>query len=342
MSKGFVKTWRSEADIPQLWQNTTLFCVYQKLKILAARPGWTVTLSIPALAKRLCLSPNTLQKSIKELAEIGLIYAGKNEEGVTRLELLFCENEPNLEGLTVGVTRATSKQLAQARRTAPKRVSKNDMPAKPSMSKNDIPTISKNDMPTLYKQEELHSKKTTNPLLSPMDFMAEFATFWNLYPNKKGKQRAIRRWKRGAYDVNKILPVLAKQKKLREWNKQDGQFVPRADAYLNQKRWEDVLPEGEEFYILDFKQPKTERETTLSNWLCAVSPSLLENDNQKINSVFEKDRCAFEEIVALAGTVSAAFEIMRHGWRKGCNGMLSIREKAAAYRDELKREGKIV
>lgn len=178
--------------------------------------------------------------------------------------------------------------------------------------------------------------------MSPLNLQSNgFADFWDAYPNKKGKQRAIQKWKSLNCDAELILPVLEKQKRLRDWVKQEGQFVPHADAYLNQKRWEDHLPQGEEAYILDFKQPTTERERVLFRWLDATNPALLSNDNQKINSVFEPDRALFEQIVSkCGGNLQMAFEVMRHGWRTGCSTMRAICERTAVYLDELREVNK--
>lgn len=336
MGKGYVKTWRCEEDIPGLWNNPGTFCAYHKLKILAVRPEWTVTAPWAVLAKRMAVSVGTLRKAVAELEKMGLIRAGQTPGGVTRLELVCGDEEPDL-GILTGAKRGAGKE-AQTRGAAPGCMSKIDMPGKVEMSKFDTPQMSKFDMSTsLYKQKVTENKKTT-PTTPPTLFGGGFAAFWDVYPNKKAKDRAVKRWNRGNYDTGVILPKLQQQLRLREWVKDGGRFIPRADAYLNQKRWEDVLPDGEEFFILDFKQPKTERETTLRNWLEAVNPALLNYDNQKINGAFENDRADFEEIVVrCGGNVQTAFAVMRHGWRCGCNSMRGIRERVPAYLDELKR-----
>ena len=116
--------------------------------------------------------------------------------------------------------------------------------------------------------------------------------------------------------------------------------MPHARTYPNQKRYEDVLPYGEEYYTLDFKQPKTKREVLLTAWLEATNPDLLKNDNQKINSAFEPDRVMFEQIVArCGGNLQEAFAVLRHGWQLGCNTMRAIAERAAAYINDLNEKG---
>ena len=342
-SKGYIKLWRSEADIPQLWQSALLFSTYQKLKMLADRTDWAVAIPVRKLAPKMGMSVDTLRKATAELARIGLIRCGQTDEGVSRFELVFMDNEPDFSQVSMRVPVAKKE---------PKPVLKISTPPVLNFSTTNTPSVLNSSTtpvlnfrtPLYREQERVTNNKTTTPLLFPQaeqenDFMACFAAFWTAYPNKKSKQRAVKRWKKGKYNLAEILPILEKQKRLRDWVKADGQFVPRADAYLNQRRWEDALPTGEEAYILDFKDPKTPREKVLHDWVEATNPELLKNDLQKINSVFEYDRIFFEKMVAICGgDVQQAFNVMRHGWRLGCTTMRAICERAASYLDELKSE----
>lgn len=349
--------WRIEEEIVPLWANQTLYNTYHKLLDIASRPDWAVEVPLRKLAKRMYMSVNTLRKAVAKLAEMGLLRVDMGEGEVSRFELVFGDGEPDLSRLRMGSVSATAQSQALRKEPKPKPegenlfsgVSKNDTSSVSNfdtkmtrvVSKNDTPTVSNFDTPYIRKQEVTDSKNTTTPLLFPQDdVMADFAVFWAEYPNKKSKQRAIKRWRKGNYRLAEILPVLKRQKQLREWVKADGQFVPRADAYLNQRRWEDALPEGEEYYILDLTNPKTEREKVLFNWLDATNPNLLQNGNQKINSAFEPDRALFEQIVLkCGGNLQRAFDVMRHGWKVGCFTLRAICDRTAAYLDEMK-EGK--
>ena len=366
MSKGYIKLYRSEADIPQLWESARLFSTYQKLKVLADRADWAVTMPVRQLAKQMSMSVTTLKKTTKELAQIGLIRAENTADGVSRLVLIFADNEPDLARLNVGALTAAQT----TRKTVPAVLNFSTTPAlkfdttKAAIVSNfDTTPVSNFDTPLYGIQEVTTNKKTTTPYNPPTKngqpikqvqsgalfdvvqteqasgFMDCFAAFWRAYPNKKSKQRAIKRWKKGNYNLAEILPVLEKQKRLRNWVKADGQYVPRADAYLNQKRWEDELPTSEEAYILDFKTPKTERERVLHDWIEATNPELLKNDNQKINSVFEFDRIYFEKLVAFCGgNLQTTFNVMRHGWRLGCTTLRAISDRAASYLDDIKSQ----
>lgn len=376
MGKGFVRIYRSEADIPQLWENAALFCVYQKLKMVALWPEGVIKRPSRVLARQCAVSRNTLYKAIGELEKLGLLDVDISDRNTWALRVKYVEQEPR-QNTPLGEPEAADEaQLSNETENAAPSVLEPAMAAAepsaqanhfvgstqmvPAGSKNEpipVPVVqnlnqggSKNEpvavqnlnQPPLYR-DYLYINNIYNPhnppTLAQKD--AGFELFWNAYPNKRGKQAALKKWTNGKYNPADILPSLEKQKKLRDWVKADGKFVPHARTYLNQKRYEDVLPSGEEYYTLDFKQPKTEREVLLTAWLEATNPDLLKNDNQKINSAFEPDRVLFEQIVVkCGGNLQEAFAVLRHGWRLGCASLRAIAERAASYIDDLRENKK--
>lgn len=373
MGKGFVRIYRSEADIPQLWENAALFCVYQKLKMVALWPEGVIKRPIRVLARQCAVSVNTLRKAVSGLENLNLVEVDISDRNTWALRVKYVEQEPRqntplgepeaADGLPTSneTENAAPSVLEPAMAAAESSAQVNHFNQTdkmvPPVSKNDTTganlyqnltqVVSKNDttacqnltQPPLYK-DYLYINNIYTPYNPPMNQKLGFETFWTAYPNKKGKQPALKKWNSGKYDPDIILPVLEKQKKLRDWVKQDGHFVPLAKTYLNQKRYEDCLPQSEEYYILNFEHPQTAREKTLRAWIEATNPALLKNDNQKINNVFETDRALFEQIVAkCGGDLDFAFAVMRHGWQLGCNTMRAIAERAAAYINDLNEKG---
>jgi hypothetical protein len=373
MGKGFVRIYRSEADIPQLWENAALFCVYQKLKMVALWPEGVIKRPIRVLARQCAVSVNTLRKAVSGLENLNLVEVDISDRNTWALRVKYVEQEPrqntpfgepatadeapmpneaeNAAPAVLEPATAAAESSAQANHFVGSTqmvpaVSKNDTTGA-NLYQNLTQVVSKNDttacqnltQPPLYR-DYLYINNITTPYNPPMNQKLGFETFWTAYPNKKGKQPALKKWNSGKYDPDIILPVLEKQKKLRDWVKQDGHFVPLAKTYLNQKRYEDCLPQSEEYYILNFEHPQTAREKTLRAWIEATNPALLKNDNQKINNVFETDRALFEQIVAkCGGDLDFAFAVMRHGWQLGCNTMRAIAERAAAYINDLNEKG---
>lgn len=74
-----------------------------------------------------------------------------------------------------------------------------------------------------------------------------FATFWKLYPNKKGKAAAEKAWAKlrvtGAMS-DLMMTALSKQVVTPDWTKENGRFVPHPATWLNGKRWEDEIAEA--------------------------------------------------------------------------------------------------
>ena len=44
--------------------------------------------------------------------------------------------------------------------------------------------------------------------------------------------------------MERILQALALQKRSEQWTREDGRFVPHPATWINQRRWEDEMPEA--------------------------------------------------------------------------------------------------
>ena len=74
----------------------------------------------------------------------------------------------------------------------------------------------------------------------------DFDSFWQVYPRPTGKKAALKAWN-AAKDkppLADIIKALDAQKKSEQWRKDGGQFVPHPATWLNQGRWDDILPAG--------------------------------------------------------------------------------------------------
>ena len=72
----------------------------------------------------------------------------------------------------------------------------------------------------------------------------EFATFWEVYPNKKAKEAARKSFLKLKPDtalLAEMLKAIEIQKATPQWLKDDGQYIPMPSTWLNQKRWEDEI-----------------------------------------------------------------------------------------------------
>jgi len=71
-------------------------------------------------------------------------------------------------------------------------------------------------------------------------YTADFIEFWTKYPKKTGKGAAFSSWKKlSKTEKDKISDALDWQILSDQWTKDNGQFIPNPQTYLNQKRWDD-------------------------------------------------------------------------------------------------------
>ena len=69
-----------------------------------------------------------------------------------------------------------------------------------------------------------------------------FEQFWIAYPNKKTKKKAYDSWKKiNPSDklFKEIMSGLERSKSSKQWQKDDGQYIPHPTTWLNQERWND-------------------------------------------------------------------------------------------------------
>lgn len=74
-----------------------------------------------------------------------------------------------------------------------------------------------------------------------------FTSFWKTYPKKTGKGAANKSWKKlkpSKAMTEKIVASVVEHSKTKQWQKENGQFIPNPATFLNQRRWEDEINEG--------------------------------------------------------------------------------------------------
>lgn len=85
---------------------------------------------------------------------------------------------------------------------------------------------------------------TSFPSDSPLPPRGGFEKFWEIYPRKVNKQKAIIAWNKIAPDpvlLEKIIQAVSVAKQAEDWTKEQGRFIPHPTTWLNGHRWEDDL-----------------------------------------------------------------------------------------------------
>ena len=112
---------------------------------------------------------------------------------------------------------------------------------------------------TQYNTKEYNTKEFITkefitkdiPPISPKgktDCSDLFNKFWTAYPKHIAKQSAVKAFEKLKPDeklLEAMLKAIARQKESKQWEKDGGAFIPYPATWLNQRRWEDELPQVE-------------------------------------------------------------------------------------------------
>lgn len=111
-------------------------------------------------------------------------------------------------------------------------------------------------------QVNLDKKRTQNSISLNIknNNLEAFEKFWNQYPRKVSKKKALVAWIRIKPDettLKQILAALTAQMKSEQWQKDDGRFIPHPTTWLNGERWND---ESKKEAPVQIVQPVTRME----------------------------------------------------------------------------------
>ena len=70
----------------------------------------------------------------------------------------------------------------------------------------------------------------------------DFVRFWDAYPRKVDKPRAVRAWEKLGLEncsVESVMAGLQAAKFCEQWVRDGGRFIPHPATWLNGRRWED-------------------------------------------------------------------------------------------------------
>lgn len=87
------------------------------------------------------------------------------------------------------------------------------------------------------KGREGAKQPTEKPLKN--EYPEDFLKFWEAYPNKSSKAKALESWLKIKPSIEVVLSTLEWQVKSTKWLEKNGEFIPMASTYINQQRWLD-------------------------------------------------------------------------------------------------------
>ena len=110
-----------------------------------------------------------------------------------------------------------------------------------------------NESKSIEKDIEIDKEKDMDKQLSlvPQPALASndeklnllFEEFWKAYPKKVNKKNALREFKKKK-DIEALMPTiladLEYKKRSKQWNEDNGQYIPYPERYIKNERWNDV------------------------------------------------------------------------------------------------------
>ena len=105
------------------------------------------------------------------------------------------------------------------------------------------------------KTKNKNNTKTVPPVMSPEGTESiqsrGFEDFWKEYPKKQGKLNARKAWDKLCRServdemfLTVLMQGLRDRKESRDWQKDNGQYIPLPASWLNGRRWEDEVEKG--------------------------------------------------------------------------------------------------
>ena len=96
---------------------------------------------------------------------------------------------------------------------------------------------------------EMQDNKSSAKKYKQEKIGALFSRFWDSYPKHEGKQIAFKKFAKimkGCKSqeemealLKKMLKAIDESKYSRQWNKEDGRYIPKPQSWLEGRRWED-------------------------------------------------------------------------------------------------------
>ena len=166
------------------------------------------------LAKQMPYDTDTITRSLRELVD----------EGVLTLEGDVLFQKRMVRDADLSDKKSAAGKKGADRTNSQRRTPKNGQPDEPD-----------------GEEEETAGK---------VEKRGAFEKFWEAYPNKVGKQAALKAFEKArktGVKLETLIEAVEKQKESKKWKKNNGEFIPNPATWLNQGRWDDELErEGDE------------------------------------------------------------------------------------------------
>lgn len=220
-------TWALQAPIKR---SATKF-VLTLLGNCADGDSWEAFPSIAYIADCTALDRKTVVAALRFLCAEGYISDTGDRRGQTKQIPIYRLNRSK-----TGTVEQNRKRNAPEIGTVPRTDGKS----------TDIPHEQSRFSPGTIPKTEHGTVSNRKGTVKGTDLPAGFAEFWNDYPRKVARPKALQAWKKlmpDAQTLQAILCAVERDKRSDQWQRNSGQFIPHPATWLNGRRWEDEMPE---------------------------------------------------------------------------------------------------
>lgn len=106
-----------------------------------------------------------------------------------------------------------------------------------------------NNIYNIIEEKEITKEKENIEIVDKREML--FNEFWKAYPrkvNKNGAKKSFMRIPKLEQDFELIMNKLEEFKKSKNWQDNNGQYIPHPQTWINQKRWEDEMEKPSNFF----------------------------------------------------------------------------------------------
>lgn len=205
--------------------------IYSEVFTMCAQ-GKEFFMSNARLAERYGKSKITISRSVNKLSKLGYINAK-----------LSYNDKQEIDKRTITLSSKTTRGI----------VKNDDTPS--SKTTRGIVTSDKGNKSINKSIEYTNVQSKIAP-------ESDFEKLWKLYPNKKGKDLALKAYKKAIKDgtTNKEIQTgIVNLKKEIAFKETEKQYIPHGGTWFNQKRWEDDYETGNVEQSNDYKTSEIAR-----------------------------------------------------------------------------------
>lgn len=99
-----------------------------------------------------------------------------------------------------------------------------------------------------FEVKPTEPETTVEPVSQDFEYPALFLEFWAVYPRKIGKFKAYLEWSKIRPRINKgmcevITASVQLHAQTKQWQEDDGRYIPHASTFIKEKRWQDEINE---------------------------------------------------------------------------------------------------